>query len=264
MHFPSIPVFGAIRRVYALMIFYGVILTRLAALPLAGLVIVTVGFDLIALALGAQGAQAGWVLGVSLFGELLAELLVMNFLAIRVFRLLLIEHEDERTVFDSSSLNRLGRYSVVHLGLIVAMALVLGIGWWLFQASAPSMGPIGFGILLPFVLTAFAIYCVGSFVLPAASIPVPYRYQESIAAARGALVPIALVTLIAVLPWFLLSWGVQTSSGAYVGPTSWVYWAILPLTTVLQCARTISFAVANAVCFEERTGWHPGAEKIEP
>ena len=85
MHFPTIPVFGAMRRVYALMIFYGVILARLAALPLAGLVIVTVGFDLIALALGAQGAQPGWVIGVSLFGELVAELLVMNFLAFLLF-----------------------------------------------------------------------------------------------------------------------------------------------------------------------------------
>ena len=264
MHFPTIPVFGAMRRVYALMIFYGVILARLAALPLAGLVIVTIGFDLIALALGAQGAQPGWVIGVSIFGELVAELLVMNFLAIRVFRLLLIEHDDERTVFDSSSLNRLGRYGGLHLGLIVLMALVLGAGWWLFQTLAPGMGTMGFGVLLPFALAAFAIYCAGSFVLPAASIPVPYRYQESFAAARGALVPIAMVTLVAVLPWFLLSWAVQTTSGAYVGPTSWVYWAILPLTTVLQCARTISFAVANAVCFEERTGWHPGAEKIEP
>ena len=37
MHFPTIPVFGAMRRVYALMIFYGVILARLAALPLAAL-----------------------------------------------------------------------------------------------------------------------------------------------------------------------------------------------------------------------------------
>ena len=58
--FSDIPVFGAMRRVYALMIFYGVILVRLAALPLAGLVIVTIGFDLIVLALGAQvRSQAG-------------------------------------------------------------------------------------------------------------------------------------------------------------------------------------------------------------
>ena len=136
MHFPTIPVFGAMRRVYALMIFYGVILARLAALPLAGLVIVTIGFDLIALALGAQGAQPGWVIGVSLFGELVAELLVMNFLAIRVFRLLLIEHDDERTVFDSSSLNRLGRYGGLHFRSDRADGV--GFGRWLVVVSDVS------------------------------------------------------------------------------------------------------------------------------
>ena len=264
MQFPSIPVLGAIRRVYALMIFYGVILARLAALPLAGLVIVTVGFDLIGLALVAQGAEQSWVMTISLVGELVAELVVMNFLAVRVFRLLLIEHEDERTVFDGTALMRLGPYALVHMGIILAMAVVLGLGWWIVQGLLPGMGAPGFILLLPFGVAAFALYCAGSFVLPAASIPVPYRYQESVAATRGALIPIALVTLVSVLPWFLLGWAVNHYSGAYVGPSSWVYWAMLPLTTVLQCARTMSFVVANAVCFEERTGWHPGAEKIEP
>ena len=140
----------------------------------------------------------------------------------------------------------------------------VGFGRWLVVVSDVSTrhGNNGFWVLILSRwrhLPSTALI----FVLPAAIFQCLIAIKKALRP-RGALVPIAMVTLVAVLPWFLLSWAVQTTSGAYVGPTSWVYWAILPLTTVLQCARTISFAVANAVCFEERTGWHPGAEKIEP
>ncbi len=258
----SIPFFGSLRRVYALTVFYGLLLARLAALPLAGLVIVVVAFDLLVLALEAQQASTLVIFLTTWIGELFAQLMVINFLAIRVFRLVLLEHEDESTLFDRESFSMLPRFSLFQLVILVLTVFLCVMGWLLMMPMRGWFGGWSLLFFLPFAAAAFWLYCRLSFVLPAVSLGTRYGFRDSWVVTKDSVLPIVLVTLFSVLPWFAISWGAAQIDGVALGPSSWVYWAMLPVTSVLYCARTIALAVASAVCFQKRTGWRPGAEGL--
>lgn len=260
MEFPTIPIWGSIQRSYALGLFYFFLLVRLGTSSWIAIVILTWGIDMVRLALGIDGVLD---LTISVVGEIIIEVVLINFFAIRVFRLLLLEHSDERTVFDNVSLNLMPGYMRYFAMILTADAAILVVGYLAATALTPFIGVFAFFVFAPFVLAAVWVYAWLSFVLPAASIPVPYRFQESSLATRGTLPRLVFITVAVVLPWFLLSWFAIWASGIESGLDSLRHWLMVPVIAALHCARSAAFVVVSAVCFEERTGWQPGAEKVD-
>jgi hypothetical protein len=244
----------------------------IAALPYLLSLIIFVAEDLY-LAKFYTGVQATAVHSIAAF---ITQFLIFSVFAVNLHRLMLLNDSASEPKMDDQALDRYWIYikrllTVTLLTLplwgvvlIVSMGLETWFDFW------PQVALTVVALLLSFVLLSRF-----TFVLSASGVDAPYSLMDSWRALAGVHLKVASIYVTVMLPAFLILIGFSAYLNLYAPPIvlmgeeikhyqlSLSYWIWAPVGLMLLFLIQALLVTAISICFYHRTGWRPGAERVD-
>ena len=272
LSFPPLPFWPTVRDTFVAVAIHIKGIMAIAALPYLLSLLLFVAEDLYLMKFY-TGVQATAVHSIAAF---VTQFLIFSFFAVNIHRLMLLGGSYGEPRMDDRALDRYWIYikrlvmiAVVSLPLWgFVLALSLGFNTWF--DFWPQFAVTCFAVLLSFVLLSRF-----TFVLSASGVDAPYSLMDSWRALAGVHLKVASIYFTVMLPALALLVGVAMYFNHFAPPIlltgeeikryslSLSYWAWAPIGLFLMFLVQTLLVTAISICFYHRTGWRPGAERVD-
>jgi hypothetical protein len=272
LSFPPLPFGTTVRDTFVAVAIHLKAIVAIAALPYVLSLAIFVAEDLY-LAASYTGVQATTVHSVAAF---ITQFLIFSFFAVNVHRLMLVGDSAGEGRMDEAALDRYWIYIKRLLTIAVVSLPLWGVVFLLSLGLAPWFDVwLQLVLTLVAVLLAFILLSRFTFVLSASGVDAPYSLMDSWRALAGVHLKVISIYFTVMLPALVILVGFAAYLNLYAPPIVLVgeeikdyqlnlsYWVWAPVGLFLLFVMQALLVTAISICFYHRTGWRPGAERVD-